>query len=237
VPSVRDISYEVDGRRMVGRLGVPDQPGPRPGVVIAHEANGLDDFQKSRADRLAELGYVAFALDYHGDGTPPEFADAQARTSELWADADRTRAIAKAGLDVLLAEPATDAGRLAAIGYCFGGALALELGRAGADLKAIVGFHPGLRTPRPEDSRNITGTVLICVGADDPYVTVDDRTAFEAEMREADVDWRMQIYGGVEHTFTHPRAQQAGLPGLRYDQRADSLSWRAMLELFEEVFG
>ena len=236
MPTVRDISYEVDGRRMVGRLGIPEQRGPRPGVLIAHEANGLDDFQKSRALQLADLGYVAFALDYHGDGTPPEFADAQARTAELWADADRMRKIALAGLDVLLAEPATDAGRLAAIGYCFGGALVLELGRAGADLKAIVGFHPGLRTTRPDDSRNITGTVLICVGADDPYVTLDDRTSFETEMKAANVKWRMQIYGGVAHTFTHPQAKDAPLPGLRYDERADALSWRAMLELFDEVF-
>jgi len=236
VATVRDITYEVDGRRMVGRLGVPDQPGPRPGVLVAHEANGLDDFQKSRAEQLADLGYVAFALDYHGDGTPPEFADAQARTSELWADAGRMRAIAQAGLDVLLAEPTTDARRLAAIGYCFGGALVLELGRAGADLKAIVGFHPGLQSPRPQDSRNIRGTVLICVGADDPYVTLDHRTAFEREMKDAGVDWRMQVYGGVAHTFTHPNADQAVLPGLRYDRRADALSWRAMLELFDEAF-
>src|SRR3954451_2907939 len=182
VATVRDISYEVDGRRMVGRLGVPDRPGPRPAVLVAHEANGLDDFQKSRAGQLAELGYVAFALDYHGDGTPPDFADAQARTAELWGDADRMRALAQAGLDVLLAEPTADPGRVAAIGYCFGGALMLELGRSGADLKAIVGFHPGLRTTRPEDSRNIAGTVLVCVGADDPYVTIDDRAGFEAEM-------------------------------------------------------
>jgi len=230
------MTYEVDGRRMVGRLGVPDQPGPRPGVLVAHEANGLDAFQKSRAEQLADLGYVAFALDYHGDGTPPEFADAQARTSELWADAGRMRAIAQAGLDVLLAEPTTDARRLAAIGYCFGGALVLELGRAGADLKAIVGFHPGLQSPRPQDSRNIRGTVLIGGGADDPYVTLDHRTAFEREMKDAGVDWRMQVYGGVEHTFTHPNASEAVLPGLRYHQRADALSWRAMLELFDEVF-
>jgi len=146
------------------------------------------------------------------------------------------RALGQAGLDVLLAEPTTDAGRVAAIGYCFGGALMLELGRSGADLKAIVGFHPGLRTTRPEDSRNITGTVLICVGADDPYVTIEDRTAFEAEMKDAGVDWRMQVYGGVAHTFTHPNAAEAVLPGLRYDPRADALSWRAMLELFDEVF-
>jgi len=235
MPAVRDVTYEADGLTMIGSLGVPDQAGPRPAVLIAHEANGLDVYQKGRARQLAELGYVAFALDYQGGGTPPEFEVAQAHTAALWDDADRMRALARAGLEVLLDEPATDPTRVAAIGYCFGGALMLELGRSGADLKAIVGFHPGLRTTRPADSVNITGRVLICVGSDDPYVTPEDRASFEADMRAADVDWEMQIYGGVEHTFTHPLAAEAALPGLRYHERAAERSWRAMLELFDEV--
>jgi dienelactone hydrolase len=236
MPEVRDVEYEADGTTMVGSLGIPDDPGRRPAVLVAHEANGLDDYQKGRARQLAELGYVAFAMDYHGGGKPPDFAAAQARTAALWDDPDRMRAIARAGLDVLLAEPATDPAKVAAIGYCFGGALVLELGRSGADLKAIVGFHPGLRSTRPADSANIAGSVLICVGADDPYVTHEARAAFEADMRAANVDWRMHLYGGVEHTFTHPNAEAAGLPGLRYDRPAAERSWRAMLELFDEVF-
>jgi dienelactone hydrolase len=157
MPAVRDVPYEVDGMTMIGSLGVPDEPGPRPAVLIAHEANGLDPYQKGRARQLAELGYVAFALDYQGGGTPPDFAVAQARTAELWDDADRMRAVARAGLDVLLDEPATDPSRVAAIGYCFGGALVLELARTGADLKAIVGFHPGLRTSRGRSSPSSRG--------------------------------------------------------------------------------
>jgi dienelactone hydrolase len=234
--TLRDVEYEADGRTMVGSLGLPDEPGPRPAVLIAHEANGLDDYQKGRARQLAELGYVAFALDYHGGGQPPDFEVAQERTSELWDDPDRMRVVASAGLDILLAEPATDRTRVAAIGYCFGGALVLELGRSGADLAAIVGFHPGLRPTRPKDSANITGKVLMCVGADDPYVTAEDRATFEAEMRAAKVDWQLHVYGGVEHTFTHPFADQAPLPGLRYDRAAAERSWRAMLDLFNEVF-
>ena len=232
---VRDIEYEADGLLMVGALGIPDEPGPRPGVLIAHEANGLDDFQKGRARQLADLGYVAFALDYHGGGTPPEFTAAQARTGELWEDHDRMRALGRAGLDVLLAEPAVDPTRVAAIGFCFGGALVLELARTGADLRAVVGFHPGLRNTRPEESANITGTVLICLGSDDPYTTAEDRAAFEAEMRAANVDWRMHIYGGVEHSFTHPRVADVGIPGLRYHQPTAERSWGEMLQLFDEV--
>src|SRR6187399_1779809 len=121
MPTVRDVTYAADGIAMVGSLGIPDGPGPRPAVLIAHEANGLDPYQKSRAGQLAELGYVAFALDYHGGGVPPDFPAAQARTSELWEDVERMRAIGQAGLDVLLTEPATDPTKVAAIGYCFGG--------------------------------------------------------------------------------------------------------------------
>jgi dienelactone hydrolase len=113
----------------------------------------------------------------------------------------------------------------------------LELARGGADLRAVVGFHPGLGTSRPDDARNITGTVLVCVGADDPYVDGDARSAFEAEMRAGGVDWRMHVYGGVQHSFTHPRADLAGIPGLAYDPAAADRAWRAMLDLFDETIG
>src|SRR5215207_1664323 len=125
---VRDIEYAADGVTMVGRLAVPDGEGKRPAVLIAHEGNGLDELQLSRADRLAELGYVSFALDYHGGGRVISDREAMfARLAELGANPERTRAIARAGLDVLLSEPRADASRVAAIGYCFGGTVALEL--------------------------------------------------------------------------------------------------------------
>jgi dienelactone hydrolase len=153
-------------------------------------------------------------------------------------DIERIRARGRAGLDALLAEPRTDPSRVAAIGYCFGGTLVLELARSGADLRAVVGFHPGLDVSRPRDSANITCSVLLCVGADDPHVTAEHRAAFEQDMRAAGVDWRINLYGGVEHSFTHPRAGAPDVelpPGLRYDRRADERAWRAMLDLFDEV--
>src|SRR5437870_10014738 len=131
--STRDVEYDAAGTRMVGRLALPDGEGTRPAVLIAHEGLGLDDFQKDRASRLAELGYVAFALDYHGGGKPLADRDEMmARIGELWKDPERIRALGRAGLEVLLAEPRTDASRVAATGYCFGGAVALELARGGA---------------------------------------------------------------------------------------------------------
>jgi dienelactone hydrolase len=237
--TTKDIEYRADGTIMVGRLAIPDGVGPRPAVLIAHEGLGLDDHQRGRAELLAELGYVAFALDYHGGGRWLSDRDeAMARLAVLGADPDRIAAIAGAGLEVLLAQPRADASKVAAIGYCFGGTMVLELARGGADLKAVVGFHPGLTTVRPQDANNITAKILVCVGSEDPFVPVDQRLAFEAEMRAAGADWRMNLYGGVEHSFTHPGADpvRTGLPGIKYHQPSAERSWRAMIDLFDEVF-
>jgi dienelactone hydrolase len=236
--TTREFEYTVEGARMVGILARPDGVGKRPAVLIAHEGNGLDDYQKARAERFAELGYVAFALDYHGDGMPLDDPDLMmARLGALGNDPQRLEALANAGLDVLLAEPRADAARVGAVGYCFGGTLVLELARSGADLKAVVGMHPGLTTWRPQDSPNIAGKVLVCVGSEDSIIPIEQRAAFEADMRAAGVDWTMIVYGGAQHSFTHPHSAQAGLPGLAYDADADRRSWRAMLDLFDEALG
>jgi dienelactone hydrolase len=111
----------------------------------------------------------------------------------------------------------------------------MELARTGVDIKGVVGLHPGLASPRPADSRHIVGRVLMCVGADDPLAPLEDRVAFEAEMRAAGVDWEMNLYGGVKHRFTDPNAAAAGIPALEYNEQAAERSWRAMLDLFEET--
>ena len=181
---LRHIAYEADGREMIGTLVIPDGSDWRPGVLVAHEGNGLGDHTRTIASRLAELGYVAFALDYYGGGKFLPDRDAiNERLSGLIDDADRTRAIARAGLAVLLAEDRVDTSRIAAIGFCFGGTVVLELARGGEDIKSVVGFHAGLGTRRPEDASNITAKVLVCIGAEDPLVTPAERAAFEAEMR------------------------------------------------------
>ena len=236
--TIRDVEYEAGGVQMVGRLALPDGDGLRPAVLIAHEGPGLDDYQKERASTFAELGYVAFALDYHGGAKVLSDRDEMmARLAALSGDPDRIRTLAQAGLAVLLGEARADASKVAAVGYCFGGAVVLELARAGADLKAVVGFHPGLGTIRPEDARNITGSVLVCVGTEDPFIPVEQRLAFEAEMRAAGIDWRMNLYGGAEHSFTHPWADLIAIPGVKYHRQTDERSWRAMLDLFDEVLG
>ncbi len=236
--TTREISYQADGRTMVGTIALPDGTDRRPGVLVCHEGPGLDDHARSRAIRLAdELGYVAFALDYHGDGRPlADRGQMMERLGELREDPQRARAIGTAGLDVLRSEGRTDGDRLAAIGYCFGGTLCLELARGGADLKAIVGFHSGLAPARPEDARNIRGKVLMLIGADDPIVDNAQRRGFEEEMRGAGVDWQLHVYGGAVHSFTNPRASKVDLPGIDYHAPTDRRSWQAMLNLFEETF-
>lgn len=230
------ISYEFDGTTMIGHLAVPDGAGAHPAVLVAHEGPGLDVHAKTKANRLADAGYVAFALDYHGGGQRlPDMGAVMARLGPLMADPARVRALGAAGLDVLLAQPQVDPARVAAIGYCFGGTMALELARAGTDLRAVVGFHSGLATTRPEDAANIRAKVLVCIGTEDPLIPAAQRTDFETEMRAGAIDWRMNLYGGAAHSFTNPDAAQAGIPGIAYDQITDERSWRAMLDLFTEV--
>jgi dienelactone hydrolase len=211
--------------------------GKRPGVLVALEGGGLVDLTRSIARRLAESGFAAFAIDYYGEGKPlTDMNDVMARLGPWMADPIGIRAIATTALGVLTAQPQIDAGRLAAIGYCFGGTTALELGRSGAPLKAIVGFHSGLGTARPKDAAAIKGKVLVCIGADDPIIPPEQRAAFEQEMRAGGVDWRMTLHGGVGHSFTNPNSGALGRHGFAYDAAADRRSWAEMMDLFGEVF-
>jgi dienelactone hydrolase len=233
-----DISYDVDDVTYVGHLAVDlDRSGRRPAVLVCHEGPGLTDHAKHAAERLAELGYVAFALDYHGGGRALPMDQIMPRLGALMGDPLRTRRLAQAGLDVLLRHPAADDGRVAAIGYCFGGTMALELARGGGAVHAVVGFHSGLGTARPDDASAILGKVLVCIGAEDPLIPPEQRAAFEAEMRAGGVDWRLNLYGGAVHSFTNPQAGLLGRPGIAHHEPSDQRSWRAMLDLFDETFG
>ncbi len=232
-----EIAYSADGADMIGYMVTPTGGATGPAVLVSHEGPGHTDHVHIRSRRLAALGYQVFALDYHGGGKALPMEEARPRIMAWWADPTGIRLRAKAALDILTAQPGVDAARVAAIGYCFGGSTSLELARAGERIAAVVGFHAGLQTSRPQDAANIKGKVLVCIGAADPLVPPEQRTAFEKEMTEAKVDWRMELYGGVGHSFTNPDADSFNMPGIAYDGPTDRRSWRAMIDLFGETIG
>ena len=235
---IQDLEYHADGARLLGRLFVDEaREGRRPGVLVAPEGLGLSEHTFDIARRLAEAGYTAFAMDYYGDGAALAMDEVMPRIGAFMAEPATIRARAATALGVLAAQPQTDPDRLAAIGFCFGGTTALELARSGADLKAVVGFHSGLGTTRPQDAAAIKAKVLVCIGADDPLVTPEQRLAFEQEMNAGGVDWRFNLYGGAGHSFTNPLVDQLGRPGFAYHEATLRRSWRAMIDLFDEVVG
>jgi dienelactone hydrolase len=233
------IAYEADGLKMSAQLFYEAGAKHRPGVLVFPEAFGLGDHALSRAERLSKMGYVALACDLHGDRRQiTEMQQVMGLVGSLRADVSRIRARAKGGLDALVQRAEVDRRKIAAIGFCFGGTMALELARSGTDVAAVVGFHSGLATTAPQDARQIKGKVLVCLGADDPGIPLEERKSFEEEMRAGKVDWQMTVYGGVVHSFTNPQADKMGHPEqLRYDAKADARSWLQMQALFQESFG
>ena len=233
-----DIAYQSGGGEFVGYLAFDEtREGKRPGVLLAPEGGGLGNLAKSIARKLAAEGFVVFAMDYYGNKPITDMTDAMARMQALMTPPAPIRAIARAALEVLAAQPQTDPAKLAAIGYCFGGTTALELARAGAPIKAAVGFHSGLYTSQPAQPGAVKAVVLTHIGVEDPFVPAEQRAGFELEMAAAGVDWRMIVYGGAGHSFTNPDVGAMGRPGFEYNAAADARSWRAMLDVFEEVFG
>lgn len=233
------VTYEADGLTMEGELFFKPTATPRPGVLVYPEAYGLNVHARTRAERLAELGYVALACDLHGHGKVyADLDESIGMLDVLYAAPSKTRARAAGGLHTLAARPEVDRNRIGAIGFCFGGTMGLELARSGADIKAMVGFHSGLATKAPKtDARAIRARILVCIGGDDPFIPLAQRAEFEEEMRAAGVDWQMNVYGRTVHSFTNPTAANAKRPeAVRYSAEADTRSWEAMRGLFAEAF-
>ncbi len=226
------VDYKQGDAALQGYLACDEShEGKRPGVLVVHEFWGLNDYPKRRADELAQLGYVAFALDIYGKGVVATDAkDASALARKYKSDRALLRARAEAGLSVLKNDPRVDPARIAAIGYCFGGTTVLELARSGADVAGVVCFHGGLDTPNPEDAKAIKGKVLVCNGAEDPSCGTEAVKAFEEEMRSTHVDWQLIQFGGAVHGFTNAGNKKA------YNEAADHRSWAAMRAFFDEIF-
>lgn len=230
------LSYTVGDTRCVGFLADPELQGRRPGILLAHEGPGLTDHMRSKAELIAELGYVV-AADLYGYGRTARSGDeTMALMTPLRDDVALLRTRVRAGLDVLQRLPNVNGQQLGAVGYCFGGMGVLELARSGAAVAATVCFHGLLDTRNPEDAKNIVGCVLVCTGSDDPFVPYDKIADFSREMSEANVDWQINIYGGAKHAFTNQDAGLVGRPALAYHATADRRSWEAMRALFKSTF-
>lgn len=237
------IEYEHGGVVFEGLLAWDDSKAtektPQPGVVVCPEWWGNNDYSRGRAKKLAELGYVAFAIDVYGKGKiTADPAQAQAWSGELYGSPEVGRGRAAAGLAQLVAQPQVDRTRLAAIGYCMGGTVALELARTGADLDAVVAFHAGKLTALGDASDNakIKAVVTVCHGQADAFVSEEELDQFHAQMKAADVDYVFVSYSGAVHAFTNPNADGYGVPGVAYHAKADARSWEHMKHAFAEAF-
>ena len=234
----RDVDYRCEDANLRGFLAWNENSlGQRPGVLVFHEGLGLGDFAMERARRLAGLGYVALAADMFGDRRQARnLQEVATLVGGLRAAPEKLRARGRAALAALAALPEVDANKLAAIGFCFGGSVVLELAREGADLKAVVSFHGVLATKMPAVTGEVKASVLVCTGADDPLAPPDQVADFENEMRASRVrDWQVISYGNTLHGFTNPAADGSMLRSALYSAQADRRSWAAMQNLFDEV--
>jgi dienelactone hydrolase len=234
----RELDYRQGDTVLHGVVAWDDAvSGKRPGVVVVHEWWGLDQHARNQARRLAEAGYVGFALDLYGKGkiaTHPQ--EAQAFVAEATKDPAVVAARFDAALEQLKQDPHVDPKRIAAIGYCFGGAVALDMARAGADLAAVATFHGALATKTPAQPGQVKAKILVLAGGADPFVPPEQVAAFEAEMRAAGAQFQVVTYPGAKHGFTNPEAATHGMSQLAYDADADRQSWAALLKFLNEVF-
>lgn len=234
----RDLDYRCDDVNLRGYLAWNDNAsGPRPGVLVFHEGLGLGEFAMERVRRLADLGYIALAADMFGDRRQASNLQQVATlVGGLRAEPEKLHARSRAALAALANLPDVDTSRLAAIGFCFGGSVVLELAREGADLKVVVSFHGVLATKMPAQPSRVKASVLVLTGAEDPLAPPVQVTAFENEMREGYVrDWQVISYGNTLHGFTNPAADGSMMRTALYNEQADRRSWASMVSLFDEV--
>lgn len=231
--------YEEGDTVLEGYLARPrDMESPAPGILICHEWEGLSDYERGRARQLAREGYVVFSADIYGkDNRPESHEEAAEMSGRFRENRDLFRRRVRAGLKELADMEQTDADRLAAIGYCFGGTAVLELARDGADISGVVSLHGGLGTPNPEQAGNIQTSVLVLHGASDPHVSMDEVNNFIGRMKEHEVeDWQVVIYGNTYHSFTNPASGTDPSGGSAYNEQSARRAWDDMISFFDEIF-
>jgi dienelactone hydrolase len=237
----REVSYKAGDTTLKGFVAWDDAiKGKRPGVIVAHEFWGLNDYARERAKKIAQLGYTALALDMYGDGksfTHPKEAGEMFNT--VMSNADLTKARFTAAYDALKQQPTVDAGHIGAIGYCMGGAVVLAAARAGIDLDIVGSFHGALATKTRAKKGDIKAKVLVFNGEADSFVPADQVAALKQEMKDADVDFTYVGYPGVKHSFTNPNADKVAKEfgmDIAYDAKADADSWSKLQPALKAAF-
>lgn len=204
----------------------------KPGVLIIHQWTGLGDHERKAARRLAQMGYVAMAVDVYGQGVRPSWEKAGEISSIYKKDRELLRGRLQAALDTLKTQTVTDPNRIGVMGYCFGGMAALEMARAGADVKAAVSFHGDLSDTNPDETKKVKADVLILHGAADPLIPISDIEAITKNLNESPARWKMVSWGDAKHSFTEPSADQRGMDAVGYNAIADGESWVEMANWF-----
>lgn len=242
-PSVvtKEVTYTSDSVTLKGFLAFDEnQKDVRPGVLVVHEWWGHNQYARKRAVMLAELGYVALAVDMYGDGRQADHPeDAGKFAMAVMQNMQTAKTRFGAGLNFLKEQPQTDKGKLAAIGYCFGGGIVLRIAVGGEDLSGVVSFHGSLPTDSVENPRQVKAKLLVCNGADDGFVPAEQIDAFKKAMIDAGINFKFVNYPGAVHSFTNPDAdslaKKFNMP-IAYNKQADEESWKDMKLFLEEIF-
>ena len=228
------VNYQAKNIDLKGYVAFPDADNA-PLVLIAHTWAGKDEFVHQRAEDLAALGYVGFAVDMYGNGkVGADTAENESLMTPLVSDRDMLKDRIVSALNYGKSLPGVDSSLAAAIGYCFGGLVVLDLARSGEDLSGVVSFH-GLLMPSDISEKGIKAKILVLHGERDPMVPLDMVDTFQKEMTEADADWQLHSYGGTYHAFTNPDANDPNL-GTQFNKSANDRSWQSMKNFFAEIF-
>ena len=237
----KEVSYQANGTTLKGYIAHDDAfKGRRPAVLVVHEWWGHNEYARKRARMLAELGYTALAVDMYGDGKQAHHPD---DAGKFAAEVSRNMPLAKArfeaGMELLRKQKTVDANQIAAIGYCFGGGVVLNMARMGEDMKGVLSFHGSLGTDNPALPGKIKARIISFTGEADPMIGADKVAAFRQEMESAGADYRVVTYPGAQHAFTNPEADELGrkfnLP-LAYNPEADKDSWQQAMVFLKEIF-
>ncbi|MEE9213440.1 MAG: dienelactone hydrolase family protein [Thermodesulfobacteriota bacterium] len=236
-----EVNYTVDGTKLTGYMAFDDSvKGKRPAVIVVHEWWGHNDYARKRAEMLAGLGYVGFALDMYGDGKVTDHPEDAAKfMNEVFNNMEAGVKRFNAAVEIVKKNPHVDPDNIAAIGYCFGGAIVLHMARIGTDLKGVTSFHGNLSSMHKPEPGSVKSKVLVLHGGNDKLVPQEQVDAFKKEMDEGEVEYEIVVYPGADHSFTNPSADKYGkahnLP-LAYNKEADEKSWEKFKEFLKKIF-